>query len=464
MKKLLLGIALFTIGCSSQSLTGPSTARTASGETAAASGASTPESESAQGANGGSEATTPSASSSPTLQYTLDGAHGCLTAGSEPMRWNLLVSDAGPSTIRFVALSHQSPDPGCAATVDSPRDRVRMTGALNYAPHTAGQTQFMFDPELYSCGRVQVDVSAFDATGKETLLIGMVVNYGTTCAPPPPPPPPPPAEALLECASQPQRVTVNQMVHLAATGGTGAFTWQAPTGSPAGGSGPSFATSYAEAGTHTVTVSSGNQRATCTLVVETVPPPPLVCSPSNQSVLTGAPVVLTVAGGTGTYAWSATGGTPSAGQGASFATSFSQAGTHTVTVSSGTATTSCPVAVTTPPPPPTCEELNPASFVTVFPVAVAGRLVPIIGTAQVRNQGTWELSLYATSSIDEYTSSQPDYVKAIASQTLACDQSTTLQVDYPWMTHPAKYWWVELTRNGVRVFKSAAEVNPAVVE
>lgn len=463
MKKLLLGIALFTIGCSNHALTGPSTTDTRSADTVTASGVSAGN-EPAQGAGSGSDATTPSASASPTLQYTVEGARGCQSAGTEPMRWDLLVSDAGPAALRFVALSHQSPDPGCAPTVDSPRDRVRVTGHVNYGPHTTGQTQFTFDPTLYSCGRVQVDVSAFDATGKETLLVGMVVNYGTTCAPPPPPPPPPPTETRLECTARAQRVTVHQLISLTASGGTGAFSWQAPAGSPEAGQGSSFATSYASAGTHTVTVTSGNQRATCTLVVETPPPPPLVCAPSNQTAVSGSPVVLTAAGGTGTYAWSTSGGTPSTGQGASFTTTFTQAGAHTVTVTSGTATAACAVTITTPPPPPTCEELNPPRFVTVFPSAAAGRLVPLIGSAQVTNQGAWQLSLFATSTMDEYASSQPDYVKAIASETLACGERATLQVDYPWMTHPAKYWWVELTRNGVRVFKSAVEVNPATVE
>lgn len=87
------------------------------------------------------------------------------------------------------------------------------------------------------------------------------------------------------------------------------------------------------------------------------PPPALACAPSTQTVQTSSPATMRATGGTGTYAWNASGGTPSSGSAASFSTSYGSAGTKTVAVASGTQTATCKVVVTAtqppPPPPPT---------------------------------------------------------------------------------------------------------------
>ena len=446
MKKLLLACALLTIGCSSQSITGPTASTTSLNRpTPGNSGDGLPD-----GSTGdaGSPAA-PGAGRSNTFQYSLNGPGECVMVSPAAMVWNLTVSDSGSSAIRFVALVHHSPDPGCAGTIEEPRDRIQVSGGLNYPPHTSGLTTFRFDPALYSCGRVQVDVSALDAEGKEFLLVGMVVNYGKTCPPAPPP-------STLECAPRSQKGVVGQMLSLTATGGAGStFSWQAPAGTPDTGHGASFATSHKTPGTHSVTVTSGAQKAACVMEIEGAPPPPppppLACTPATQTVTTNQAAVLAAAGGTGSYNWTATTGNPTSGQGASFTASFPQAGTHTVAVSSGSSTSTCTVTVNPPPPPPACEVTNPPGFSVSFPVRSNNTLS---ATADVKNDGAWKLTMYAASSRRKYEANEPDYVKATDLRELRCLGAVTLTVTYPWVGHPSTYWWVVLERNGTHVYKS----------
>ncbi len=81
------------------------------------------------------------------------------------------------------------------------------------------------------------------------------------------------------------------------------------------------------------------------------PPPasPVACSPTSQSVITGQSASFTASNGNGTYAWTATGGTPSTGSGASFSTTYTSTGTKSVSVTSNSTTASCSVSVSTPP-------------------------------------------------------------------------------------------------------------------
>lgn len=267
------------------------------------------------------------------------------------MRWVLNVTDSGPSPLRFVALAHQSGASGCEHTIENPRSRVDVSGVLNYSGHSAGQTSFSFDPKHYSCGRVQVDVSIFDAQGRETLIIGMVVDYRTACAPPPPPPPSSP----LLCVPGGQTANAHQVVNLSATGGTGVYEWSS-LGAPARGAGATFATAFGSAGTYSVVVTSGNATAACVVDVTVPPPPPPVvqevyCSPATRSVSVNEVARLSASGGNGQFSWSG-GGAPATGTTATFDTAFASAGTYPVTVTSGGATATCHVTVATPPPPP----------------------------------------------------------------------------------------------------------------
>jgi uncharacterized repeat protein (TIGR01451 family) len=78
---------------------------------------------------------------------------------------------------------------------------------------------------------------------------------------------------------------------------------------------------------------------------------PLVCAPPTQTVQLGQSAQVSATGGTGTYGWSAPGGTPAAASGplASFSTTYASSGTKTITLISGTQTAQCQVFVPTPP-------------------------------------------------------------------------------------------------------------------
>lgn len=87
--------------------------------------------------------------------------------------------------------------------------------------------------------------------------------------------------------------------------------------------------------------------------VPTPTPTPIVvpavhCSPSSSAIKTNTPATFTASGGTGSYTWSATGGSPSSGNGSSFTTQFANAGSYTVRAASGSDSDNCSVTVTTP--------------------------------------------------------------------------------------------------------------------
>lgn len=351
-----------TVACSGQSITGPSAS---SGQPAQSSTSAVPASvgSDSAGSPGAAESVpAPNGGTASSPHYSIQGPTGCVTAGSDAMRWVLNVTDAGPSPVRFIALAHQAGAPGCAQTIENPRSRVDISGVLNYGAHTAGQTTFTFDPRHYSCGRVQVDVSIFDAQGRETLVVGMVVDYKTACAPPPPPPP----VSQLQCTPGGQTVALHQAVNFSATGGTGTYEWSS-LGSPARGTNATFSTAFATHGSYSVVVTSGNATATCVVEVVAPPPPPPVtrdvfCAPTSVSVGVNQTAQLTATGGNGSFSWSG-GGSPATGTVATFETAFASAGTYPVTVTSGSTTATCQVTVTPPPPPP-----PPPALVCTSPV------------------------------------------------------------------------------------------------
>jgi hypothetical protein len=231
----------------------------------------------------------------------------------------------------------------------------------DYTPHSSGQTTFTFDPKMYNCGRVQVDVSIFDAAGNEILIVGVVINYGSTCAPP---------TSALVCQPPAQNAIVGEPVSFTASGGTGAYSWSASSGSPASGTGSGFTTSYAGSGTYVATVTSGSATATCQVTVTTATSPELVCAPPTQTAQAGQTVTVNAAGGTGSYNWSAPGGSTSTGTGASFSTSFASSGTNTITVTSGQQTATCQVTV--PPVVPQLACTPPTQTVEIGQTASVG--------------------------------------------------------------------------------------------
>jgi hypothetical protein len=105
--------------------------------------------------------------------------------------------------------------------------------------------------------------------------------------------------------------------------------------------------------------------------------------------------------------------------------------------------------------PLTCEQENPPGF---FDQSEEDNKNDIKYNVHVKNDGTWKLVLYATSSLSEYTNQLPDFTKDTDEKVLVCKGQGELKVDYKWKDHPSTYWWAVLYRNGVQVWKSAVVV------
>lgn len=78
------------------------------------------------------------------------------------------------------------------------------------------------------------------------------------------------------------------------------------------------------------------------------PEPNVACSPAFQSAATGQQAEISATGGSGSYTWSAPGGTPSTGSGSDFSTSYSVSGIKRVVVASAGKYVTCTVNVTAP--------------------------------------------------------------------------------------------------------------------
>lgn len=195
--------------------------------------------------------------------------------------------------------------------------------------------------DLYE-GPVQPHLS--DAAGgfSGQNLLGWNINTYPVCGNNPPPPPPPPPPATLTCAPENQTANVGDVTAFSAQGGNGTYTWTSP-GSPATGVGTNFSSAFSTSGQETVTVSSGNQTANCSVTINT-PAAPLVCAPENQSINVGDIAVFSATGGNGSYSWTSP-GSPATGVGTNFSSEFSTQGTKTVNVTDGTNTAHCSVTV-----------------------------------------------------------------------------------------------------------------------
>jgi len=329
-------------------------------------------------------------SAAPAADYTLtppiDAPKGpsCYAAGSAPLRWTLDVRDAGAQALRFIAIASQEGEPGCSPASKNPRDRVRVGGTSTYAPRASGQTTFSYDPSrdfpIEACGRVQVDVSMLDAESHETLLVGVVVDYGRRCEPP--------AGAALDLVCPPYVssfagapslyafLTTSGTAPVSAARWTVAGTVGVPPGPygwsrlddrtrqtlvqlyvPIGVSGTGSATVGVDLGTPVASVSLSKS---CAFAVSNQL---LVCVPDASVVAIGQPVTLRaffpspVQQFGGDLSWSAATGVPDTGitspvfttlWTSSFTTSFSTAGTKSITVNQGNLTSAACTVVVTP--------------------------------------------------------------------------------------------------------------------
>jgi len=94
-----------------------------------------------------------------------------------------------------------------------------------------------------------------------------------------------------------------------------------------------------------------------------------------------------------------------------------------------------------------CALCTAAPSVTSFASNSSGST--LTGTASVRNAGEWDLTIAATSSESECTSSNYDYPeKDHDEKILGCGASGTLSVSYHWSDHAAEWWRVTLRHNG----------------
>lgn len=95
-------------------------------------------------------------------------------------------------------------------------------------------------------------------------------------------------------------------------------------------------------------LSSPSQTITVNYTVPAAPAP--ICDTGAPIVATGQTVTFTAASGSGTYSWSAPGGSSTSGSGTNFSTSYSAVGDPTVTVTDSNGQKGfCSVSVATPP-------------------------------------------------------------------------------------------------------------------
>ena len=148
----------------------------------------------------------------------------------------------------------------------------------------------------------------------------------------------------------PQEVAINQTVNFTAEGGTGTYAWSSPGGSPTGQSASTniaYTTRYSTSGSKVVTLSSGDDTASCYVNVTNTPPPSGVsCSPATGRSVPGTPYTFTASGGNGVYSWTApAGGSATNGTGGTFDISYPSEGTRTITVTSNGVSGTCNLVV-----------------------------------------------------------------------------------------------------------------------
>ncbi|HEV2119762.1 MAG TPA: PKD domain-containing protein [Candidatus Bathyarchaeia archaeon] len=128
------------------------------------------------------------------------------------------------------------------------------------------------------------------------------------------------------------------------TGGTApvGFAWTATGGNPASGTAATFTTTYSTPGPQQISVTAtdsapvpntGTASATVTISAATPFTVTMTC-PLTGTVGTAVACTATSSGGTGvvTFSWTATGGSPASGTGASFSATYSVKGAKTISV------------------------------------------------------------------------------------------------------------------------------------
>lgn len=102
-------------------------------------------------------------------------------------------------------------------------------------------------------GTSSITLRASNSTGTGTANLSLQI-YDLSSTPP-------------VCLPNSQSVHTSDLVSFTARAGNGIFSWYAPGGNPASGSGLSFRTTYSLIGSNSVTLTSGGINGTCTVVV-----------------------------------------------------------------------------------------------------------------------------------------------------------------------------------------------------
>lgn len=150
----------------------------------------------------------------------------------------------------------------------------------------------------------------------------------------------------LSCSVEAGAVNTNQAAIVTAIGGNGIYAW--PTSNPGitTAAGNQFAVSYPNPGDYPITVTSGNQTATCDVsVVAIVTPNTLACAPAVQNVMLGQVADISATGGDGAYGWSSPYVSVPTQSGSTFSEQFPATGLKIVTVISANLITACIVNV-----------------------------------------------------------------------------------------------------------------------
>jgi len=160
----------------------------------------------------------------------------------------------------------------------------------------------------------------------------------------------------LTCSVASATVGPNQAAIITASGGNGSYIWSGSNLNVTNASGNSFAVSYPEAGTYTITVTSAGLSASCNFTVSSASDSALTCSPGTQNVVLGQTANFTATGGNGSYTWSSPDLTITNVNGSGFSASYASTGLKTLTVTSNGISDTCAVNVlagsVTPPVTP----------------------------------------------------------------------------------------------------------------
>ena len=165
----------------------------------------------------------------------------------------------------------------------------------------------------------------------------------------------------LACLPGAQSVGLGQTANFAVTGGNGTYTFSGAGVATTTTTNTVFSASFGTSDTHTVTVASGAETASCVVNVSSSSAQTAVLCNAPSSVTAGQAATFVATGGNGAYVWSATNATISDPNGPVLRLTYPAAGSQTVTVTSAGQSSACSVNVLTASVPSLPLACSPAS-------------------------------------------------------------------------------------------------------